>query len=131
MRFWRTEVRLQVVLNYSIVLMLYIVDLTITLLNVIEQLAPRLQHCHTQPQVGYNGNVELCNRSFSSHDSAFVGILPMHKQNLEVSAQLDSGVRFLQAQTDLDGLGRLSLCHTNYSIKDSGSVQDFLATMTN
>ncbi|KAK3169703.1 hypothetical protein OEA41_009087 [Lepraria neglecta] len=82
MRFWRTEVRLQVVLNYSMVLTLCITDQTITLLDVIEQLAPRLQHFHTQPQI-------------ASHDSAFVGILPMDNQNLEVSAQLDSGVRFL------------------------------------
>lgn len=81
--------------------------------------------------------MELCNRGFSnitqiaSHDSAFMGILPMDNQNMEVSAQLDYGVRFLQAQTHLDGLGRFSLCHTDCDMKDSGSIQDFLATIIN
>lgn len=81
--------------------------------------------------------MELCNRGFSnitqiaSHDSAFMGILPMDNQNIEVSAQLDSGVRFLQAQTHLDGLGRFSLCHTDCGMKDSGSIQDFLAAIIN
>ena len=137
MHFWRTEVRLQVVLNYSIVLILCVTELIITLINIIEQLAPRLQHFHTQPELGCNGHIELCNRSFSnitqiaSHDSAFVGILPMDNQNLEITHQLDSGVRFLQAQTHLDGLGQLSLCHTDCGMKDSGTVQDFLVIITN
>ena len=60
-----------------------------------------------------------------------MGILLMDNQNMEVSAQLDSGVRFLQAQTHLDGLGRFSLCHTDCGMKDSGSIQDFLATIIN
>lgn len=65
-----------------------------------------------------NGYAELCDRKWSeisqigTHDSAFVGDLPAQNQNLDVTAQLDAGVRFLQAQTHYF-LNTLTLCHTS------------------
>jgi hypothetical protein len=65
-----------------------------------------------------NGNAALCSRKYSnitfigSHDSAFVGILPTENQAKSVTDQLNSGIRFLQAQTH-SFLGTVSLCHTS------------------
>lgn len=65
-----------------------------------------------------NGHAELCGRKWSNvseigtHDSAFVGDLPTQNQDIDVTAQLNSGVRFLQAQTHYF-LGQLRLCHTS------------------
>ena len=53
----------------------------------------------------------------------------MDKQNVHVEAQLDAGIRFLQAQTHLDRRGQLSLCHTNCGMKHAGTVHDFLSTI--
>jgi hypothetical protein len=92
-----------------------------------------------------NGNTALCSRSYSnitfigSHDSAFVGSLPTQNQKLSVTDQLNSGIRFLQAQTH-SFLGTVSLCHTsclevgrrgchslaNTSQEDSGTLSSYL-----
>lgn len=51
-----------------------------------------------------NGNAALCDRKFSNislvgdHDSAFVGTFVTDNQGVSVTDQLNSGVRFLQAQ---------------------------------
>lgn len=134
-RFRNLEVRLHVLVNYTFLSLLCCVNLGITILNIAEQLAPLLVHPPVQPQVGCNGHLALCDRSYSNisqiatHDSAFVGILPMDNQNVHVATQLDAGVRFLQGQTHRDGQGTLSLCHTNCGMKDAGSVRDYLATV--
>ena len=103
--------------------------------NIIDQISADLVHIRPQPQVGCNGHPELCDRKYSNitqigaHDSAFVGAFPMDNQNVDVSAQLDAGIRFLQAQTHRNAFGVLSLCHTSCFIKDAGSVQDYLSTI--
>lgn len=135
LRFKRPEMRIYVLLNYTVIVILCCIILANSILNICEQLAPRLYHLQEQPQVGCNGHIELCNRKFSnitqiaSHDAAFVGILPMDNQNVVVTDQLKAGIRFLQAQTHLDGQGTLSLCHTNCGMKDAGSVDNFLKTI--
>ena len=132
MRIRNTEVRLKIVFNYTILGLSCITILTSAILNFIEQLTPMLVRIHTQAQVGCNGHVELCNRRYSNitqiatHDSAFVGILPTDDQDVNIGAQLDAGVRFLQAQTHRNVFGTLSLCHTSCFLKDAGSVKVYL-----
>ena len=132
MRIRNTEVRVKIILNYTILFLACLIILTAAILNFMEQLAPTLVHIHTQAQVGCNGHTELCDRSYSNitqiatHDSAFVGILPTDDQDVDVTAQLDAGVRFLQAQTHRNVFGTLSLCHTSCFLKDAGSVQAYL-----
>ncbi len=135
LRIKRPAIRIHVCINYTILTILCCTILANAMLNVCEKLAPLFYHLQTQPEIGCNGHVELCNRRFSnitqiaSHDAAFVGVLPMDNQNIEITGQLNAGIRFLQTQTRLDGEGTLSLCHTNCGMKDAGSLQDFLRTI--
>lgn len=82
-----------------------------------------------------NGYAELCGRLYSNvttigtHDSAFVGELPQDNQGVSVTAQLDAGVRFLQAQSHQNILGTLELCHTSCLEEDAGSVESYLSTV--
>ena len=82
-----------------------------------------------------NGYAELCGRRYSNitiigtHGSAFVGELPQDNQELAVKAQLDAGVRFLQAQTHKNILGTLELCHTSCLERDAGSLESYLSTV--
>ncbi|KAJ5157010.1 uncharacterized protein N7482_008110 [Penicillium canariense] len=84
-----------------------------------------------------NGWAEYCSRSYSSvtfvgsHDSAFVGDLPQQNQNLDVTAQLNMGIRFLQAQThhSLFDDNVLELCHTSCLLEDAGTLKSFLGTV--
>lgn len=83
-----------------------------------------------------NGRSELCSRSYSnitfvgSHDSAFVGELPQQNQNIDITAQLEMGIRFLQAQTHHSLLGdKLELCHTSCLLEDAGTLESFLSTV--
>ncbi|KAJ5325790.1 uncharacterized protein N7506_008892 [Penicillium brevicompactum] len=84
-----------------------------------------------------NGHSEYCTRSYSnitfvgSHDSAFVGPLPQQNQNIKVKAQLDMGIRYLQAQTHHSILDKkiLELCHTSCFLEDAGPLKDFLVTI--
>ena len=132
MRIRNTEVRLQVIFNYTILFLACTTILTIAIINFMEEIAPMVFHIHTQAQVGCNGHVELCDRKYSNitqiatHDSAFVGILPTDDQEVDVTAQLDAGVRFLQAQTHRNIFGTLSLCHTSCFLKDAGTVESYL-----
>ncbi|POR31844.1 PI-PLC X domain-containing protein [Tolypocladium paradoxum] len=78
-----------------------------------------------------NGRSELCRRRYSdvtiigTHNSAFVGETPMHNQLVSVTEQLDSGVRFLQAQTR-DKHGEIELCHTYCWELDVGPLTRYL-----
>lgn len=132
MRVRNTELRLQIIFNYIILFLACTTILAIAIINFLEQIAPMLIHIHSQVQVGCNGHVELCNRKYSNitqiatHDSAFVGILPTDDQDVDVTTQLDAGVRFLQAQTHRNVFGTLSLCHTSCFLKDAGSVEAYL-----
>lgn len=81
-----------------------------------------------------NGYDALCDRQYSnltfigSHDSAFVGILPVDNQFDSVSDQLSLGVRFLQAQSH-DKDGTIELCHTSCLEEDAGSLETWLDTV--
>ncbi|KAL8674877.1 MAG: hypothetical protein Q9224_007486, partial [Gallowayella concinna] len=82
-----------------------------------------------------NGHAELCSRKYSNitfigaHDSAFVGDSPADNQGLSVTAQLDSGIRFLQSQAHVNPFKVLSLCHTNCLLNDAGPLTSFLSTV--
>ncbi|KAJ5934145.1 hypothetical protein N7466_003692 [Penicillium verhagenii] len=84
-----------------------------------------------------NGRTEYCTRPYSnitfigSHDSAFVGSLPQQNQNINITAQLDMGIRYLQAQTHKSLLDDsvLELCHTSCLLEDAGSLEAYLATI--
>lgn len=84
-----------------------------------------------------NGRAEYCTRSYSnvtfmgSHDSAFVGELPQQNQNIDITAQLDMGIRFLQAQThhSITDDNVLELCHTSCWLEDAGTLESFLGTV--
>ena len=88
-----------------------------------------------------NGRTEYCTRSYSNitfigaHDSAFVGDLPQDNQNINITAQLDMGIRFLQAQTHKNLLDEvinetvLELCHTSCLLKDAGTLEAYLVTV--
>jgi len=83
-------------------------------------------------QTACNGNADYCSRSYSdvsfigAHDSPFVGDLLTDNQNLDITQQLNFGIRFLQGQTHMD-LGTLDMCHTSCLLEDAGSLQDFLS----
>ena len=89
----------------------------------------------TQAQILCNGYAELCGRQYSNittigtHDSAFVGDLPQDNQDVSVTAQLDAGIRFLQAQSHKNLFGTLELCHTSCFEEDAGSVESYLSTV--
>ena len=135
MRIRNTEVRLQIIFNYTLLFLACATILAIAIINIMEGIAPMLVRIHTQAQTGCNGHVELCDRKYSNitqiaaHDSGFVGILPTDNQDVDVIAQLDAGVRFLQAQTHRNVFGTLSLCHTSCFLKDAGSVQSYLEVL--
>jgi len=86
-------------------------------------------------QQSCNGHPELCSRRWSNittigaHDSAFVGPLPQDNQNVELTAQLTAGIRFLQAQTHVDITKALSMCHTTCLELDAGPLTDYLSTI--
>lgn len=132
MRIRNIEVRLQIIFNYTMLLLACTTILTTAIINLMEQIAPTVFHIRTQAQVGCNGHLDLCDRKYSNitqiatHDSAFVGILPTDDQEVDITVQLDAGVRFLQAQTHRNIFGTLSLCHTSCFLKDAGSVEAYL-----
>ncbi|KAK2129590.1 PLC-like phosphodiesterase [Fusarium oxysporum II5] len=85
----------------------------------------------TATSAACNGHDELCRRKYSditfigTHNSAFVGKLPVHNQYISVAEQLDLGVRSLQAQTQ-DKDGDIQMCHTHCWELDAGLLQDYL-----
>jgi hypothetical protein len=93
-------------------------------------LCPLLFAASTIAQV-CNGYSALCSRKWSeisqigTHDSAFVGRFLTDNQAVDVTAQLEAGIRFLQAQTHYF-LGTLTLCHTSCFEKDAGPLVDYL-----
>ncbi|KAG5791671.1 hypothetical protein H9Q69_009271 [Fusarium xylarioides] len=78
-----------------------------------------------------NGHDEFCGRKYSditfigTHNSAFVGELPVHNQYISVSEQLDLGVRFLQAQTQGKN-GDIKMCHTHCWQLDAEPLHHYL-----
>lgn len=62
-----------------------------------------------------------------SHDAPFSGPLPQQNQNLNITAQLNLGIRFLQGQTHLSlDKSHLELCHSSCLLEDGGPLVDFL-----
>ncbi|KAJ5143611.1 uncharacterized protein N7515_002398 [Penicillium bovifimosum] len=61
----------------------------------------------------------------------FVGPLPQHNQNIDIEAQLDMGIRYLQGQTHRSVLVNttIELCHTSCFLEDAGSLKSFLKTI--
>ncbi|KAJ9385387.1 hypothetical protein DTO063F5_4352 [Paecilomyces variotii] len=88
-----------------------------------------------QQQPPCNGHIEFCTRQYSNisqigaHDSPFIGDLPSDNQNLNITQQLDFGIRFLQGQTHKNLEGELDLCHTSCLLEDGGSLVSFLQTV--
>ena len=86
-------------------------------------------------QIVCNGHAELCNRKYSNitqigaHDSAYVGDLPQHNQDISVIDQLNRGIRFLQSQTQVNVFKILSLCHTSCFLEDAGPVVSYLSSI--
>ncbi|KAJ5787986.1 hypothetical protein N7457_002976 [Penicillium paradoxum] len=86
-----------------------------------------------------NGRPEYCTRPYSNitfvgaHDSPFVGHLPQQNQNIDIEAQLDMGIRYLQAQTHHSVLNNktIELCHTSCFLEDAGPLKSFLGTIKN
>lgn len=84
-----------------------------------------------------NGHAEYCTRPYSNitfvgaHDSPFVGPLPQHNQNIDIKAQLDMGIRYLQAQThhSIFDNKTIELCHTSCLLEDAGRLKSFLKTI--
>ncbi|KAL8849406.1 MAG: hypothetical protein Q9221_005644 [Calogaya cf. arnoldii] len=82
-----------------------------------------------------NGHAELCSRKYSNitfigaHDSAFVGDSPADNQGISVTAQLDSGIHFLQSQAHINSFETLGLCHTSCFLNDVGPLTSFLTTI--
>ncbi|KAF9255725.1 PLC-like phosphodiesterase [Marasmius fiardii PR-910] len=84
-----------------------------------------------------NGRAEFCDRKYSditfvgSHDSFAFSKNPLklgRDQTIDITQQLEMGVRMLQAQSHEDD-GVLKFCHTNCIIFDGGSVEDYLKTV--
>lgn len=66
-----------------------------------------------------------------SHDSPFVGKLPQQNQNINIQAQLNMGIRYLQAQThhSIEDSRVLELCHTSCFLENAGTLESFLVTL--
>jgi hypothetical protein len=84
-----------------------------------------------------NGYTEFCNRAYSNvtyvaaHNSPFIrpGNIASN-QELEVTSQLNDGIRMLQFQVhDLNGT--LQLCHTSCDMLNAGTLEDYLVTVYN
>lgn len=81
-----------------------------------------------------NGNIALCGRPWSevtqigTHNSAFYGPIATANQDYTVTEQLNSGIRFLQAQSHWEN-GALRMCHTSCILYDGGPATDYLNTI--
>ena len=67
----------------------------------------------------------------AAHDSPFIGPLPQHNQNLNITEQLSFGIRFLQGQAHRSPTNesQLQLCHTSCALEDGGPLVQFLETI--
>ncbi|KZT74978.1 PLC-like phosphodiesterase [Daedalea quercina L-15889] len=82
-----------------------------------------------------NGYSELCDRSFGNvtfvgaHDSyAVSSINPAANQDVNVTEQLENGVRMLQMQTHNES-GTIQLCHTSCLLLNGGTLQTYLESV--
>jgi len=84
-----------------------------------------------------NGQASFCNRSYSNitymgaHDSFASSTDPLAlaaDQHVDITAQLNLGVRLLQAQAHINN-GVIHFCHTSCLLFDGGPVEQYLATV--
>jgi len=81
-----------------------------------------------------NGYPEFCNRQYSNitvvgaHNSPFVRAgSAAANQQLDVTTQLNDGIRFLQAQIQWPANGTVPhFCHSNCDLLDAGPITDWL-----
>ncbi|KAH0536037.1 hypothetical protein FGG08_007058 [Glutinoglossum americanum] len=83
-----------------------------------------------------NGYLEFCERQYSNitevcaHNSPFnIRGDPFSNQELNVTAQLNDGIRMLQGQVHLSD-GTLHYCHTKCELIDAGPISDYLSNVT-
>jgi hypothetical protein len=96
---------------------------------------PKGNGTYGNPDVGYrcNNYKELCRRRYSNITEVCAHNSPFHvspslasNQAVDVTAQLNDGVRMLQGQVhDLNGA--LHFCHTHCSILNAGTVESYLS----
>ncbi|KAI0093153.1 PLC-like phosphodiesterase [Irpex rosettiformis] len=93
--------------------------------------------CQPRASGECNGHAELCDRSygnitfFGAHDSFAFSEDPFalaRDQELDITSQLNLGVRLLQAQSHMNG-GVLHFCHTSCALFDGGTVLSYLQTV--
>ena len=134
-RFRSKEIRVQPLLNFLILALLSTYLFVISICNMVAGIILLTDHPPVQKDHGCNGHPLLCDRPWSNithigaHDSAFVGIMPFENQNVDVSTQLDAGIRFLQVQTHRNHFGQLALCHTHCLMEDAGLLSAYLTTV--
>ncbi|KAF8183666.1 PLC-like phosphodiesterase [Pholiota molesta] len=84
-----------------------------------------------------NGHAELCNRNYANvtvigaHDSFAFSSDPFalaRDQEVDITSQLNLGVRLLQAQSHVNN-NVLHFCHTSCSLFDGGTVLSYLQTV--
>ena len=133
--FRKHSIRIHPLLNFLLLATLSIYLLAGSFCNIVAQIALLTDHPPVQAENGCNGHPALCDRSWSNithigaHDSAFVGIMPFENQNVDVTTQLDAGIRFLQVQTHRNHFGELALCHTHCIMEDAGLLSAYLTTV--
>jgi len=85
-----------------------------------------------------NGQASFCDRSygnitfFGAHDSYAFSTDPLalaRDQEVNITQQLELGVRMLQAEGHLGSDGQLHFCHTSCLLFDGGLVTDYLNTV--
>lgn len=134
-RFRQKEIRIQPLLNFLVLATVSLYLLITSLCSIASQINLLADHPPIQKENGCNGHPALCDRPWSNithigaHDSAFVGIMPFENQNVDVTTQLDAGIRFLQVQTHRNHFGHLGLCHTHCIMEDAGLLSAYLTTV--
>lgn len=107
--------------------MLYVYPLLLSLFTLT------LTHAlPTSPQPSAAASRPYSNHTFlAAHNSPFIGPLPQHNQNLNITEQLSLGIRFLQGQTHRSPTNesQLQLCHTSCALEDGGPLVQFLETV--
>ncbi|PSK42065.1 hypothetical protein B9Z65_3979 [Elsinoe australis] len=85
-----------------------------------------------------NGSPALCSRPYTNithigtHNSAFAGLHPSDNQNVDIVAQLNAGIRFLQAQVHWprdEPSTDLHMCHASCTLRDAGTLTTYLHTI--
>lgn len=134
-RFRQKEIRIQPLLNFCVLAIISLYLLVTSICSIVAQITLLVDHPPVQKENGCNGHPALCDRPWSNithigaHDSAFVGIMPFENQNVDVTTQLDAGIRFLQLQTHRNHFGQLALCHTHCIMEDAGLLSAYLSTV--